>query len=53
MTSVNPFQHRKKKRRAAERAVFVLFGLATYLVLACAAEVFLDIAAKGSRTVFP
>ncbi len=38
--------------RRGERAVFWLFRAATYLVLACGAAVFLDICAKGSRTVF-
>lgn len=36
----------------AERIVFWLFRLATYFVLACASYIFLDIAIKGSRTVF-
>src|SRR3981081_1276829 len=35
-----------------ERAVFWSFRLATYLVLAAATYVFLDIGIKGSRTVF-
>src|SRR5213595_3070540 len=35
-----------------ERAVFWTFRLATYLVLAAAAVIFLDIGIKGGRTVF-
>ena len=35
-----------------ERAVFWSFRLATYLVLAAATYIFLDIGIKGSRTVF-
>lgn len=48
----NPFQHRKTKRRALERGVFGLFRAVTYLVILCAAAVFVDIAIKGSGTVF-
>jgi hypothetical protein len=32
--------------------MFWTFRLATYFVLACATYIFLDIAIKGSRTVF-
>src|SRR6267143_5657136 len=35
-----------------ERAVFWSFRLATYLVLAAATYIFLDIGIKGGRTVF-
>src|SRR3954470_4413021 len=35
-----------------ERAVFWLFRLATYLILAAATFIFLDIGIKGGRTVF-
>ena len=41
-----------KKVRAIERIVFWSFRLATYLVLACATYIFLDIGIKGGRTVF-
>jgi phosphate transport system permease protein len=42
----------RKKVRALERIVFWSFRLATYLVLACATYIFLDIGIKGGRTVF-
>src|SRR3982750_3487789 len=35
-----------------ERAVFWLFRLATYLVVAAAAFIFLDIGIKGGRAIF-
>jgi len=35
-----------------ERAIFWAFRLATYLVLAAASYIFLDIGIKGGRTVF-
>jgi phosphate transport system permease protein len=47
----NPFLHRKSKSRTFARLVFLLFRLATYLVLCCAAAIFLDIAFKGTRAL--
>ncbi len=41
-----------RRGRFLEGALFWLFRLATYFVLACATYIFLDIAIKGSRTVF-
>ncbi|MEP7015302.1 MAG: phosphate ABC transporter permease PstA [Verrucomicrobiota bacterium] len=43
---------RQRRVRRAERAAFWTFRFATYLVLACATYIFLDIAIKGGRTVF-
>src|ERR1700686_5346765 len=40
------------RRRLLEKAIFWTFRLATYLILACATYIFLDIGIKGSRTVF-
>src|SRR5215831_5404659 len=39
-------------RRWLEKLIFWLFRLTTYLVLACASYIFLDIGIKGGRTVF-
>lgn len=41
-----------RRGRVWERALFWSFRCATYFVLACATYIFLDIAIKGSRTVF-
>jgi phosphate transport system permease protein len=41
-----------RKRRLTERFVFWLFRLGTYLVLAAATYIFLDIGIKGAGTVF-
>src|SRR5437016_10824961 len=43
--------HRTHQRKL-QRAVFWVFRLATYFILACATYIFLDIGIKGSRTVF-
>ena len=43
---------RQRRSRLIERVVFWCFRLATYLVLACATYIFLDITIKGGRTVF-
>jgi phosphate transport system permease protein len=40
------------RRALLERCLFWCFRLATYLVLAAASYIFLDIAIKGGRTVF-
>jgi phosphate transport system permease protein len=40
------------RSRFFQRLMFWAFRLATYLVLACATYIFLDIGIKGSRTVF-
>ena len=40
------------RRGFLERCVFWLFRLATYLILAAASYIFLDIGIKGGRTVF-
>src|SRR6266403_4266738 len=45
-----PSQYRR--RRFFQWSMFWAFRLATYAVLACATYIFLDIAIKGSRTVF-
>src|SRR5436190_17925980 len=42
----------RRRRRLFETTVFWVFRLATYLVLAAAAFIFLDIGIKGGRTVF-
>jgi len=42
----------QRKARVLERIVFWSFRVATYLVLAAATYIFLDIAIKGGRTVF-
>ncbi len=47
----NPFAAKPSRARAAEKSVFWVFRLATYLVLACGAFVFGDIVLKGSGTV--
>jgi phosphate transport system permease protein len=41
-----------RRQRILEKFIFWLFRLATYLVLAAAAFIFLDIGIKGGRTVF-
>src|SRR5437764_6144355 len=42
----------KRRRRVVEKTLFWIFRVATYLVLAAATYIFLDIGIKGSRTVF-
>jgi len=42
----------RRRSRFFQRLMFWAFRLATYLVLACATYIFLDIGIKGSRTVF-
>ena len=42
----------RSRTRWTQNIVFWIFRLATYLVLACASYIFLDIAIKGGRTVF-
>ena len=42
----------KRRRRVVEKTLFWLFRVATYLVLAAATYIFLDIGIKGGRTVF-
>jgi len=51
-TDTHLFQAKPSLGRSAERMVFWIFRGATYLVLACGAFVFSDIAFKGSRAVF-
>jgi phosphate transport system permease protein len=41
-----------RRSRLLERSVFWVFRIATYLVLAAASYIFLDIGIKGARTVF-
>src|ERR1051326_5130215 len=41
-----------RRRSFVQSFLFLAFRLATYFVLACATYIFLDIAIKGSRTVF-
>ena len=41
-----------RRRHLAESTVFWIFRLATYLILAAATYIFLDIGIKGARTVF-
>ncbi len=48
----NPFQPRVSKHRAFERAMLWAMRLGTYLVIAAAAGIFLNIGIKGARTVF-
>jgi phosphate transport system permease protein len=48
---MNP-QQRHRRRRRFETISFWIFRLTTYLVIACTGYIFLDIAIKGSRTVF-
>src|SRR3954471_20103753 len=40
------------RQRIAQRAAFWSFRIATYLVIAAASYIFLDIGIKGSRTLF-
>ena len=42
----------RRRGRLLEKAIFWSFRLATYLILAAAAYIFLDIGIKGARTVF-
>src|SRR6185436_9777073 len=42
----------RRRGRLFEKVIFWLFRLATYLILAAATYIFLDIGIKGSRTVF-
>lgn len=42
----------RTRSRILERATFWIFRLATYLILAAASYIFLDIGIKGGRTVF-
>src|SRR5436309_2466562 len=42
----------RRRSHRFETVVFWLFRLATYFILVCATYIFLDIAIKGSRTVF-
>jgi phosphate transport system permease protein len=42
----------RRRSRFFQRLMFWVFRLATYVVLACATYIFLDIGIKGSRTVF-
>jgi len=46
----SPFS--KRRSRFLEQALFWLFRLATYFILAAATYIFLDIGIKGGRTVF-
>lgn len=48
----NPFQRKISGLRVFERGVFWGIRLGTYLVLAAATFIFLDIGVKGARTVF-
>ena len=41
-----------RRSRRTEKVAFWIFRLTTYFVIACAGYIFLDIAIKGSRTVF-
>lgn len=43
---------RQRRARLLQRGMFWTFRLATYLVLACATYIFLDISIKGGRTLF-
>src|SRR2546430_12023228 len=43
---------KRRRSRFLERLMFWAFGLETYFVLTCAADMFLDIGIKGGRTVF-
>ena len=43
---------KKHRSRMIEKVSFWIFRLTTYFVIACAGYIFLDIAIKGSRTVF-
>ena len=44
-------RHRRRSR-ILERGTFWIFRLATYLILAAASYIFLDIGIKGGRTLF-
>ena len=41
-----------RRVRAIERVIFWMLRIATYIILACATYIFLDIGIKGGRTVF-
>lgn len=51
LDQTHPFHHRKSSRKTLEGMVFLGFRFATYLVLICAASIFLDIAFKGTRAL--
>ena len=42
----------RTRARILERAIFWIFRVATYFILACATYIFLDIGIKGGRTLF-
>jgi len=48
----NPFAHRPSARRYVEKGLFSIIRTGTYLILAAAAFIFLQIGIKGGRTVF-
>jgi len=48
---LHPFAAKPSRARSAEKSVFWIFRLTTYLVLACGAFVFGDIVVKGSGTI--
>lgn len=41
-----------RRSRFIERGAFWMFRIATYIIIACASYIFLDIGIKGSRTLF-
>ncbi|MEY2541300.1 MAG: phosphate transport system permease protein, partial [Verrucomicrobiota bacterium] len=49
---MNAAPSNRRRTDLFERAMFWAFRVATYLVLAAATYIFLDIGIKGSRTVF-
>src|SRR5712691_5584449 len=49
---MNSLTTQQRRTRLTERIAFWSFRIATYLVLACATYIFLDIGIKGARTVF-
>src|SRR3981081_2272402 len=52
LSSILPPPSPRSRGRLLEKMLFWLFRLATYLVLAAATYIFLDIGIKGGRTVF-
>ncbi len=49
---MKPSTSNSRRSRFVERGAFWMFRIATYLIIACASYIFLDIGLKGSRTLF-
>ncbi|MEP6821502.1 MAG: phosphate ABC transporter permease PstA [Chthoniobacterales bacterium] len=49
---MKPSTSNSRRSRFLERSAFWMFRIATYIIIACASYIFLDIGIKGSRTLF-